>query len=68
MADLLFLDQTEARRPNKIFLETAAPLYLRLWMIAPSTPYLKIWIRQWSLYAPCDVRELHEVLNIKNMY
>ena len=25
MADPLFLDQTEARRPNKILLETAAP-------------------------------------------
>ena len=35
MADPLFLDQTEARRPNKILLETAAPLYLRVWMIAP---------------------------------
>ena len=28
----LFLDQTEARRAEKFFLETPPPLYLRVWM------------------------------------
>ena len=31
-APLLFLDQTEAQRAEKIFLETAPPPYLRVWM------------------------------------
>ena len=41
MADLgvgprsLFLDQTEARRAEKNFLETEPPPYLRIWMAAP---------------------------------
>ena len=39
----LFLDQTVARRAQKIFL-LLAPLYLRVWMTAP-LPYLKVWIR-----------------------
>ena len=39
----LLLDQTEAQRAEKIFLETPPP-YLRVWMTAPP-PYLKVWIR-----------------------
>ena len=41
----LFVDQTEAQRAKKVFLETAAPPppYLRVWMSAP--PYLKLCIR-----------------------
>ena len=31
----LFLDQTEARRAGKTFLEIAPPLNLRVWMIPP---------------------------------
>ena len=31
----LFLDQTEARRAENIFLETAPPPYLRFWMTGP---------------------------------
>ena len=31
----LFLDQTEARRAENIFLETAPPAYLRFWMTGP---------------------------------
>ena len=38
----LFLDQTEARRAPKKFLETAPPPYLRVWMTAPPPPPL-IW-------------------------
>lgn len=47
----LFLDQTEARRAEKIFFKTAPPPlptptptpYLRVWM----NPYLKVWIGHW---------------------
>ena len=39
---LLFLDQTEAQRAEKIFLETPPP-HQRFWMTAP--PYLKVWMR-----------------------
>ena len=39
----LFVDQTEAQRAKKLFLETAPPPYLRVWMSAPP-PYLKLWI------------------------
>ena len=35
----LFLDQTEARRADKKFLETfPTPPYLRVWMTRPPTP------------------------------
>ena len=44
----LFLDQTEARRAEKKFFETAPPPslppYLRVWMTGPPT-YLKVLIR-----------------------
>ena len=42
----LFLDQTEAQKTKKIFLET--PPFLRVWMTPPPpspSPYLKVWIR-----------------------
>ena len=39
----LFLDQTEARRAEKIFLGGTGPPYLRVWMTAPAF-YLKVWI------------------------
>ena len=46
-----FLDQTEARRADKKFLETfPPPPYLRVWMTRPPPPpppYLKVWIRLW---------------------
>ena len=32
---LVFLDQTEARRAEKIIFETDPPSYLRVWMTAP---------------------------------
>ena len=35
---LLFVDQTEARRAGKNFLETGPPPYLRVWMTAPPPP------------------------------
>ena len=43
----LFLHQTEARRAEKIFLETGHPPCLRDWMTAPPHPptYLNVWIR-----------------------
>ena len=42
----LFLDQTEARSPEKIYLgDHPPPSYLRDWMTAPPPPYLKVWIR-----------------------
>ena len=31
----LFLDQTEARRAEKSFFDTAPPPYLRVWMTGP---------------------------------
>ena len=44
----LFLDQTEVRRAEKIFLETAPP-YLMVWMTAfPPPHYLKVWIHHWK--------------------
>ena len=43
----LFFDQNEARRAEKMFLQTAPP-YLRVWMTAP--PYLKVWIRRCEKY------------------
>ena len=33
----LFLDQTEARGAEKFFFGDQAPLYLRVWMTAPSS-------------------------------
>ena len=36
----LFVDQTEAQRAKKLFLETAPPPYLRVWMSDP--PDLKL--------------------------
>ena len=45
-APLLFLDQTEAQRAEKIFLVTAPPPpYLGVWMTGRPPPYLKVWIR-----------------------
>ena len=43
----LFLDQTEARRAEKNFLEDRTSPYLRVWMTAPPPPplILKVWIR-----------------------
>ena len=44
---LSFLDQTEARRAEKVFWRPALP-YLGLWMTGPTPlppPYLKVWIR-----------------------
>ena len=41
----LFLDQTETRRAEKIFLgDRLPPPYLRVWMTW-TPPYLKVWIR-----------------------
>ena len=37
---LLFLDETEAQRAEKIFLETKPP---------PPPPYLKVWIRHFII-------------------
>ena len=45
----LFLDQTEAQRAEKKFLETLPSSYLRVWMTAARPPYLKAWIRHWIL-------------------
>ena len=45
----LFLEQTEARRTENNFLGDQAPPYLRIWMTAPSPPYLKVLIRHWGL-------------------
>ena len=42
---LLILDQTEVRRAEKNFFETAPPAFLRVWGPPPSSPYLKVWIR-----------------------
>ena len=42
----LFLDQTEARRAEKFFLETAPP---------SPPPYLKVWIRHWLLPVFTDI-------------
>ena len=48
---LLFLDQNEARRAEKIFWETAPPLpYLRVWMTAP--PLLISRSGSWHCYLP----------------
>ena len=43
----LFLDQTEARRTEKFFWETAPPppLSKALYDRSPPPPYLKVWIR-----------------------
>ena len=44
----LFLDQTEARRAEKIVSETAPPLFSKgLNDPPPPPPYLKVWIRHW---------------------
>ena len=43
-APLLFLDQTETQRAEKIFLETTPSLYRGLDDRA-APPYLKVWIR-----------------------
>ena len=40
---LLFLDQTEAQRAEKIFFGDPPP-YQRFWMTVPP-PYLKVWMR-----------------------
>ena len=45
----LFLDQTEARRVEKIFWRPLLP-YLRVWMTASLFPYLKVWIRHCSCH------------------
>ena len=43
---VLFLDQTEARKVGKIFLETGpSPLSKDLDDRSPPSPYLKVWIR-----------------------
>ena len=48
----LFLDQTKARRAEKIILGAAAPppppSNLRVWMTVPPS-YLEVWIRHWFL-------------------
>ena len=46
-ASPLFLDQTEVRRAEKKFFETAPPLFSGSgWPAAPASfPYLKVWIR-----------------------
>ena len=41
----LFLDQTETRRAEKIFLGDRLPPYLRVWMTRTPPPYLKVWIQ-----------------------
>ena len=46
----LFLDQTEARRVEKNFFETAAPLSQGLDDRPPHFPYLKVWIRLCSCH------------------
>ena len=52
-ASRLFLDQTEARRAEKIFLRPGPPLpYLRVWM-TPLPPYLKVWIRHCGVGLVC---------------
>ena len=47
-----FLDQTETRRAEIIFLETVPPPYLRVWTHAPHPlpSSLKVWICQCCLY------------------
>ena len=45
----LFLDQTEAKRVEKIFLETAPPPALRVWMIPTSL--------SWSGSATVEAKE-----------
>ena len=45
----LFLDQTEARRVEKMFWRPPPP-YLRVWMTPPPFPYLKVWIRYCSCH------------------
>ena len=47
----LFLDQTETRRAEKIFLgdRSPPPPHLRVWMTW-TPPYLKVWI--WHCYLP----------------
>ena len=53
----LFVDQTEAQRAKKLFLETAAPPpYLRVWMSAPPLsqaldPALHYFTFEWSFKA-----------------
>ena len=44
----LSLDQTEARRAEKIFFEAGPSSYLRVWMTRPPL-YLKVWTRHWTL-------------------
>ena len=42
----LFLDENEARKPEKKnFLRPPPRPYLRVWMTARPLPYLKVWIR-----------------------
>ena len=43
--DLVFLDQTEDQRAEKIFFENSPPPHLRAWMTPPPPP------QQWSLSA-----------------
>ena len=45
----LLIDQTEARRAEKIFFGDRPPSpYLRVWMDAfPRPSYLKVWIKYW---------------------
>ena len=47
----LLLDENEAGRAEKNFLEAAPPPppYLRVWMTAPPpAPYLEVWIHHWE--------------------
>ena len=58
----LFLDQTEAWRARKNFLETPPPPHLRVWMTHPP-PYLKVWIGhsivQWWWQFPTKMTLVH---------
>ena len=53
----LFLDQTEAPRAKKNFVETAPPLSHDLddCPPPPQLPYLKAWIWQWSIWKTLHV-------------
>ena len=53
----LFLDQTEAPRAEKNFVETAPP---------PPSPYLKDWIWQWSIWKTLHVDTNYYELRTKS--
>ena len=38
-----YLDQTEAGRAEKTFLETGPPTYVRVWTTVPPPPYRRAW-------------------------